>query len=349
MWKREKKRQTLVSLHDLVGVPVGDLSAYYVINALALAKHLRKLICEEGIDVVVAANPLPGLLAAYLAERINVPFVTDYLDHFPDSATMYYHNHVARSVVRSCVKLITRISLERSTRIVVVSNSFWKLVVNEYGLPHYRISCIPNGVDLDRFRPRSRDHAIAQLGNLAKIFSDRSFNILYSGTILPRVDLETPFKVVERLREEGLSITFVVTGVALDGSTNRLLQRYQRALFFRFLGNIQEDLLPYVINVADACIAPYRLIPVNYGITLKMLEYLSSGKRLFATPIPDLIERFSGFVSTFRNIEELEIALRQAVLMKDFGGSQTIPSGMEEFSWNTIAERYESLLREITE
>jgi glycosyltransferase involved in cell wall biosynthesis len=348
-WKRERKRETHVVLHEPALVPIGDLSAYYVINAFALAKFLKRVIRKERIDIVVSANPLPGLLASCVAEKMRVPFVTDYLDHFPDSASLYYQVEPVRSMVRQAVKLVTHLSLHRSTRIVVVSESFRDLVINEYGVAQSKVFYIPNGVDLNRFRPRSRDYSIEHAGGMASCFSSESFNLLYSGTILPRMDLETPLKVVRKLRSEGFNVTFLATGFALDARSNRLIQSYRNASFFRFLGGIREDLLPYIMGLADACIAPYKQIPMNFSITLKMLEYLSCGKLLFAPPIPDLLKHFSGFVSTYRNTYDLEIGLKKAVLMRQTRDPGVVPPGLEEFSWDSIAGQYERLLHKTME
>jgi glycosyltransferase involved in cell wall biosynthesis len=229
----------------------------------------------------------------------------------------------------------------------VVSKSFRKIVTSEYGLPESKIVHIPNGVDLGRFHPRNKGEAMKKLGDLSSCFKENSYNILYSGTILPRIDLETPVQAVRRLRREGLSIGIVVSGAALDATSSHVLREYQLLPFFKYLGNIRRELVPYLINCADACIAPYRLQPINYGITLKMLEYLACGKRLFATPIPDLIKQFPKYVTVYHNTDELAIELRKYLAEKAKQGSCILPSELEQFSWDVVAERYINLLEEI--
>ena len=47
----------------------------------------------------------------------------------------------------------------------------------------------------------------------------------------------------------------------------------------------------------------------------------------------------------YHNVDDLALALRKATLSK--GGESTVPPGIDEFSWQVIADRYELFLREI--
>ena len=159
-WGESPKRDTITKLHNGTFISNNDLSTYYVLNAPYHYRMIENIISSERIDIVVVANILAGTQACIAAKRKGLPIIFDYSDHYPDSATLYYKNPVVKSLVKMVVKRIVKKNLNYADKVVVVSNSFVDVVKNEYGIENKKILVIPNGVDTQRFKPRSKNEAL---------------------------------------------------------------------------------------------------------------------------------------------------------------------------------------------
>ena len=72
--------------------PVREPILHYTLNAPFHYAVFKKIIKEEGIDVVVAAHIFAGAAVIKAAKKYRVPVVFDLKDWFPNSAAAYYKN-----------------------------------------------------------------------------------------------------------------------------------------------------------------------------------------------------------------------------------------------------------------
>jgi glycosyltransferase involved in cell wall biosynthesis len=342
-WDETPKRDTAAKLHNATFISSNDLSTYYVLNAPYHYRMIEKIISSESIDIVVIANILAGTQACIAAKRKGLPIIFDYSDHYPDSATLYYKNPVVKILVKMAVKKIVNKNLNYADKVVVVSKSFAHLVKNEYGVKNKKIVLIPNGVDTQRFKPRSKDAALEKLS--LRHLKDH-FLLVYVGSLEPRFDLETPIHAVNKLWREGLKVKLLIIGPELSDNYKYLKKRYSKLSSIEFVGYVANDLVPYYVNAADVCLAPYRTMTMNYGITLKVLEYLASGKVTLVTRIPDIIKTFGDSVIEYRDENDLVKKIRSAYISLD-KYVQSTQKGYEIakcYSWDNFARTYEELM-----
>jgi glycosyltransferase involved in cell wall biosynthesis len=338
-------RSTNTKLHNATIVPAKDLSIYYILNAIYHYKKIEEVISKNNIEVVVASNILASSFACIAARRAQIPIIYDYLDHFPDSASLYYKNPGKRKLVKNVVEVIVKQNLQRADKIVVPSKSLEKILAS-YGIHKERLALIPNGVDLNAFRPRNR---IDSLKKIQRLDLTDTLLLVFVGSIESRFDLETPILSVEKLAAKGLKVKFLIVGPGLSKYNIYLKSKYSSFSSVEFVGFVDSELVPYYINAADICIAPYRVMEMNFSITLKLLEYLACEKKVFTTDIPDVRKVFEKNVTVYRDSNDLEEKILDIYRRKSEYSVRANELSMllSQYSWDTLTLSYENLLRNL--
>lgn len=340
LWKEE--RRSKVILHEAKSIAVRDLSLYYVINAPYHMQLLNSILKTCSIDVIVFANILTGAESVILGKVHEIPVVCDYLDHFPESASSYYDNPIAKALVREVVLKVTKWNLIRANHVVTVSKSFLKWL-KSIGVQN--VSLIPNGVELENFKPEDKDKARQRLG--IKQWNTR-FVVTYVGSIESWVDLDTVFRATDILNDAGVPSTFQVVGGSLVTNYDRRLQ--SRKNVFQ-TGFIDHGLVSLHINASDVCVVPLKEMTKNLTRPLKLLEYFSCGKPVVSLPNIEIEHEFGDAITFYHNADEMaQILLRIALHPEEF--SSKIQKGYkyaEENSWDKHARSYEKLLKVIAD
>lgn len=340
-------RTTKTCLHDATLIPANGLSTYYVLNAPYHYETIKKIVNSK-IDVVVTSNILASSIACMISKRANKPIVYDYLDHFPDSASLYYKNLGAKTLVRNVVDFVVKFNLEHVDRVVVPSRSLERMMLREYGVEKSRLSLIPNGVDLNIFKPRNRIDALRRIQRLDL----RDYLLLvFVGSIESRFDLETPILAVTRLVAQGVKLKLLIVGPELSKYHFYLKSRYSKSKGIEFIGYVDSELVPLYINAADICIAPYKVIQMNFSVTLKLLEYLASEKIVLMTDIPDARKIFDKNVVIYHNSDDLSEKILDVQKNKNeyLHNAQGCSEVISHYSWDTIAASYEKILENLVE
>jgi len=345
-FRGKQLRSTKTHLHNATQIPAKDLSSYYVLNAPYHYELMRKIINGNNIDVVVTSNILASSIACIVSRRASKPIVYDYLDHFPDSASLYYKNLGVKAVVRNVVEFLVRKNFRYADKVVVPSRSLERMLKTEYNVNPRRLSLIPNGVDLDRFKPRNRIDALKRIKRLD--LKDYLL-LVFVGSVESRFDLETPILAVSKLAEEGVKVKMLVVGPELSNYNIYLKNKYSKLSCIEFAGYVDNDLVPFYIGAADICLAPYRVIKMNFSVTLKILEYLASEQIVFMTKIPDASEIFEKNVVVYSNSNDL----REKILKVQRNKNEYLLRAKEcsdvvsQYSWDKIASSYERLLENL--
>ncbi len=327
-----------------------DMSLNNVLTAPSVISSIRRIMNKESIDVVVTSNILPGLVASVLAYNAGVPCLFDYHDHLPDSASLYYHHEPFKAMVRCTVSRIVSESLRTCSLVVCSSFSLAKIVAQSYAISPSLIRVIPNGYDPEIFKPVvDRDALMKRLGlqELADYFL-----VTYAGSIEPRLDFDTVLAVIKDLHNDGHNVKLIILGKGVSGNFERdLRKRCARLSFVHFAGYLNNPVdVSHYIAISHACVAPYKPILTNFGVTLKVLEYLAVARPTFVTPIPDIMEQLEGCVIAYRSRGDLYQKLK--LLITDRTAYKTISERgcqrVKDFTWTSTAYRYEKLLQEIT-
>lgn len=175
---------------------------------------------------------------------------------------------------------------------------------------------VPNGVDPRAFRPLNKVECKNQLG-----LDQRYYHLCFVGNLAPWQGLDIALLAFSRfLTSTRIPIRFLIAG---DGKMARKLRQQVVNLSLKdnviFLGSVPHDLIPYVINACDVCLAPFTSWRnKEIGVSaIKLFEYLSCGKPVITTAVPGATklvkELRAGIVVKPDDVEGLENAYEDAL------------------------------------
>lgn len=171
--------------------------------------------------------------------------------------------------------------------IVAVTPQIKDLLVELFKVPPERVAVLPNGVDVDFFRPLPRADAVARLG----LDPDLRY-IVFVGHFAPWVDFDTildGFALAARTRQD---VRLILVG---DGSERAQVQRRIRGLGIADRVTItglvrdRETVRDYVAAAMVALSANRLEHRARIGVSpVKLAEYLAAGRAVVATDLPGL-------------------------------------------------------------
>ena len=222
------------------------------INAL-----LDQIVFENGIrDALLIAdypNWVSGML--YLKKRYGFTLVTDYMDDYSG-----FDNAEERFIEEACVKLL------RESDMVAASSNYLGEIAKKYNA---NVEIIRNGTEFAHFYQAYGEG------------SSEKKTIGYYGAIAHWFDFE---------KIEYLSERFPETDIVLIGSVTDGEARLKKLKNVRLLGEKPYSELPQYLGGFDVCLIPFDASTSLIQATnpVKFYEYLSAGKKVVATEIPEL-------------------------------------------------------------
>lgn len=181
-------------------------------------------------------------------------------------------------------KFIERKVLDRSDKIVVLSQFTQERIWSAHKIPPEKTVIIPGGVDLQRFYP-----------TVDKIEIRRSLNIPQEKMILftvrdlePRMGLENLIYAIRKVFLKMPDVYLVLGGQGpLKNNLISLSHKLEVENYIKFVGFIPEEDLPDYYRVADVFILPTIELE---GFGLITLEALASGVPVLGTPVGGTVE-----------------------------------------------------------
>lgn len=253
--KQKKEGLWLVTLPDEKHTAIysNDFSS----GSIELNTTLDKFLTENGIrDALLIAdypNWVSGIL--YLKERYGFTVVTDYMDDFSG-----FDNAQEKFVEQACVRLL------KNSALVVASSNYLADIARQYNT---NTVIIRNGTEYSHFH----------VAHVAKTCNTKIIG--YYGAIAHWFDVD---------KIEYLSNEFPDCNIVLIGEITAGVKRLKKLHNVKLLGEIPYAQLPEHLRDFDVCLIPFdastNLIKATNPV--KFYEYLSAGKKIVATEIPEL-------------------------------------------------------------
>jgi len=262
-----------------------------------------------------------------------------------------------KKIEKKPIKILTLHSFWDASKILNLPISFWFL--NKKVLPIFDgiifiskpvslqvdyqgpSKIIPNGVDIDFFKPK---------GQKIKKFDDNKINILFVGRLEKRKGLIYLLLAFERLKKKRKNIRLIVVG---DGKEKRKLEKIIKEKKIKdvfFEGEIKKDDLPKYYRTADICCFP-SIFGEAFGIVI--LEAMASGKPVVAFANKGYKEVLKGKGGEFlvkpkdteALAEKLDLLIKNEKLRKEMGDWGRKEA--EKYSWGEIAKKTLNFYQEI--
>jgi len=237
-------------------------------NFWALPNYLRK-------------NPVDVFHTQYIAP-FWLPKSIKLVLTIHDISFNFFPEYIKKSDLFFLKTLIPR-SIRRADKIITVSESEKKNIVDFYKIPPEKVACAYNGVDFSRFSKKYSPEEIKKINIKYQILDTRY--ILYIGTLQPRKNIPA---VIEALKD--LDIKLVIAGNRkarnFDKKIDETIKKNNLANKAIFPGWIEEEDKPALLQMASCFVFP----SLYEGFGIPIIEAMAAETPVVCSDIPVLRE-----------------------------------------------------------
>jgi len=250
-------------------------------------------------------------------------------------------------------RFMEKFSLSKCERVIVLSQFTQDKLINTHSIPKEKITIIPGGVDLGRFRPSLNKMEIRKRLHIP---ADK-FVLLTVRNLVPRMGLENLVEAIGLIQNK-IDIYLIIGG---EGILRRKLQELIKKLNLgssvELHGFVSEEDLPLYYQMADLFILPTVALE---GFGLITVEAMACGLPVLGTPIGATPEILSKFDPTFIFKDTSPMTMADLIIKKhrffmdNPEGYQKISQGCRGFveanySWEKNIDGLETLFQSLVE
>jgi glycosyltransferase involved in cell wall biosynthesis len=235
-------------------------------------------------------------------------------------------------------------SAKNATLIVTVSKYSSEKIVQFYDVDKTKIRIVPNGVDLQRFKPAQALESIKR-----QIGIDSKLCVLFVGRLIPRKGLPFLIEAAKHIVKEFKETIFVIVG---DGPLKNHLMAYLEEINlsgnFAFLGDVNENVLPALYNCADV----FALPSIQEGQGIALLEAQATAKPVVAFDVGGvseaMVDKETGLLvkPNSRELADAILKLLSSWSLREKMGVKGREFVSKRFSWDICAQRMLQVYRE---
>ena len=287
-----------------------------------------------GYDVIHSHYWLAGLAGAALRGVWGCPHVTMFhtLGEVKNRASLSESEPPLR------IEAEGRIVAE-ADGIICATEHEKSMLVHFYGAEPEKISVVPLGVDVERFRPLDKEAARRELG-----FKDEKI-VLFVGRIEPLKGVDILINAAAMLESDVECSVLIVGGDESSQARVDELQDLASGLGIghrvAFVGAVDHDKLPLFYNAADVCVVPSHY--ESFGLVA--VEAMACG-------VPVVASRVGGLTGTVKDgetgylipwlcpepfAERIEMLLENESLRKSLG--EVARDAVSRYGWDKVAAR----------
>jgi glycosyltransferase involved in cell wall biosynthesis len=315
-------------------VPIGKnesaLHHQSVVNVLTYSwqgyRYANKLLTQDKFDLIHAFFGVPcGAMALCLGKKYNLPYIVSLrgadVPGFSERFSLPY------VFLRPLIRLVWR-----RAKFVVANSEGLKQLAEKTSFKQ-KIEIIPNGVDIQMFRPATEKKR------------DEYVRILSVSRLTPRKGLRYLIQAMKILLEKNTEKKIELSIIG-DGDERHTLEQLANELTIthaiKFLGRVEHEKLAPHYSEADIFCLP----SLNEGMSNTVLEALATGMPIVATKTGGTEELVcdgeNGFFVVQKSAqdlaEKLECLINDKTLRESFG--QESRRRAEKMSWQNVAEKY---------
>jgi glycosyltransferase involved in cell wall biosynthesis len=269
------------TIDEVDGIRVVRVKSYITANEGFLKRSLDYMsfmlvaffmgFWEKKPDLIVATSPqffaaIGGWCLALFRRR---PFVFEVRDLWP--ASILAVGAMRKGPLIRALEALELFLYRQAAAIVCVTESFRNDLVAR-GIPSEKIHVVINGVDLDRYEPRSRDESLA-----GELGVHHRFVAGYIGTHGMAHSLPKVLEAAEILRNRP-DIGFMFVGAGAERSTVEALVKERSLSNVVLVPRQPKERMPSLWSLCDLCVVPLRDSEVfSSVIPSKIFESMGMG------------------------------------------------------------------------
>lgn len=309
--------------------------------------------CLPGYDIVQERNGIYRMGVAMACRRLCMPFV-----YFLDSDDILEHDlfgNPLKGLLRWRAKKALLYNLHTADRIVCVSELAKAHLVSSWDIPAEKVVVVPNGVDVNAFRPypESRAEVRKEYG-----FDDGPL-IVFIGTFFPYQDVPGLLKAFAEVLRQYPAARLLLIGRGEHQQTMvQMASDLALSDSVKFAGFRQHSLIPRLLGAADIAVAPYRKIENRRFLisSMKVFEYMAAGVAVVTSDLGQLSEviknGINGLLVPAEDTQSLAGALLRLIAdpqLRSRLGQQARKDCIDLYSWDKHVLQLEKLYESVLE
>lgn len=314
-----------------------------IFNNISTLIFCRKIAKKYGVQIIYERRASPKIGVA-LGKLFRIPAVIE-LNGLPGlDDEIFGRVDRVNSITRTFRRSILRHLFRYVDGVVAVTPRIKREVIKNYKVKSDKIFVVPNGANLNLFKPMNQNLCKEKLGlNMEDKY------VCYVGNLAPWQGLEFLIKASPIVLEKDTRARFLLVGDGVMGDTiKKMVKNINISDKFLFTGRIPYEKVPEFINSSDICVAPFiKARNEKIGLSpLKVYEYLACGKPIVASDIEgvgDFLKKTnSGITVEPENHESLAEGIIDLLQNKDKGREMGM-KGREivnrEHGWDSTAKK----------
>jgi hypothetical protein len=235
----------------------------------------------------------------------------------------YIDDKLAFSNVPSWMKIYLDNLIEKANLIFVASSYLHKSILKTR---QDNVYLIGNGVDVNHFRKAMTNIPIPD--DIAHI---KPPIVGYVGALSDWVD----FDIIRAISRKYPDLSVVLVGPEFPSAKSEIDSLKQHPNIF-ILGGKPYKILPNYLKAFDVCIIPFKINELTLSSNpIKFYEYISSGKNVISTNLPELI-KYQGVVQIASNKTDFLRSLKNSIETNpDYDEIKKI---LDDCNWDKKAE-----------
>lgn len=290
-------------------------------------------ILRHKIDVVYIRHSPFNILPLLVSKIMGTPCIIEV------NYSIHELKMLMSDIIIFPIKIIDKLSFNLADGIVAVADDLKGHIHKDYNISNEKIFVIPNGADIDVFRPILTDKA-KELSGL----DNNSRYICYVGGLKKWQGIEFLVKSAPAILEKEPNTKFLIIGRGNSDDLINLAKKLGVDKKFIFIYDVPHESVPIYINVGDICVAPF--CKGRIASPIKIYEYMACGKPIVASDISgigDLLEKSFAGVSVPPNdvtsLSENIVTLLKDDKLRDIMGKNARKYIIENCTWNMTAKR----------
>ncbi|PXF61274.1 MAG: hypothetical protein C4B59_04800 [Candidatus Methanogaster sp.] len=251
--------------------------------------------------------------------------------------------YVPKSLYQRYTYFLERIAVKRAIKVVTVSDTMAKFIINEWNAPKHKISIVSNG------------YFASQVANITeKRVEERKGLVTFVGALAKWASVDKIIRVANIFKNEGATFYIIGGGTSEYRQELEELARSYGLTNVVFTGSVPLNGAYELIARSEVLLLPFpKTLCTDVACPIKVLEYMAFGKAMVIDEVSDLSrflkENDAAFVCDPDDEEAFAEGIR--ILLKDAGMRKRIGMNakrlVEEFSWEKQGQNLAKVVDEV--
>jgi glycosyltransferase involved in cell wall biosynthesis len=263
-----------------------DFPLKRIVFTLDAVRQMRKLVDKERFDVIHDRGYLFGAVGTKVGLEKRIPTVLQIDDDWVETEAMA--SRITSTPVYKMSALAWCRSLMKKSKVMfAVSETLRNLVSERWDADAKRISIVPNGVELETFRPDAEP-----LGVRKELGLEGKRVVCFVGALGPWHGLENLIQSIPCVLEDVPDAEFLLVGAMKEFGTSQLAEmakEYGVSNKMHLLGRKLPSEVPRILVESDVAVAPYPARDFGFS-PLKLFEYMACGVPIVCSDLPSTRE-----------------------------------------------------------